>query len=91
MFLHLGNHFTVNTDDIIGIFDMDNTTVSKRGRSFLPDAERKGNVINASDDLPKSFIVTSQNGEVKVYISSISTNTLFKRSKSERLIDELVQ
>ncbi len=87
MYLHLGNNFTVNTDDIIGIFDMDNTTVSKRGRSFLPDAERKKIVINASEDLPKSFIITND----KVYISSISTQTLYKRTKSAKIIDELVQ
>jgi len=87
LYLHLGNNFTVNTDDIIGIFDMDNTTVSKRGRSFLPDAERKGIVINASEDLPKSFIITKN----CVYISSISTQTLYKRTKSTRIIDELVQ
>lgn len=87
MYLHLGNNFTVNTDDVIGIFDFDNTTVSKRGRSFLPDAERLGNVINASEDLPKSFIVTKN----KVYISSISTQTLYKRTKSAKIIDDLVQ
>lgn len=87
MYLHLGNNFTVDTDDIIGIFDMDNTTVSKRGRSFLPDAEREGLVINASEDLPKSFIVT----KTKVYISSISTQTLYKRTKSAKIIDDLVQ
>lgn len=87
MYLHLGNNFTVNTDDIIGIFDMDNTTVSKRGRRFLPDAEKAEIVINASEDLPKSFIVTKN----KVYISSISTQTLYKRTKSSNMIDDLVK
>lgn len=81
MYLHLGNDISVNGSDIIGIFDMDNTTVSKRGRQFLPDSEKKGIVINASEDLPKSFIVTCKDGKYTVYISSISTHTLLKRSK----------
>lgn len=88
MYLHLGNNFTINTEDIVGIFDMDNTTVSKRGRHFLPDAEKSGKVINASEDLPKSFIVTNRGGEIKVYISSISTHTLNKRTETPDIIDE---
>ncbi len=90
MYLHLGNNFTVNADDIVGIFDMDNTTVSKRGRNFLIDAERNGMVINASEDLPKSFIITKEGGATKVYISSISTYTLNKRTKSANIIDEII-
>lgn len=88
MYLHLGNNFSVNSDNLIGIFDFDNTTVSKRGRGFLPECEKKGQVINASEDLPKSFIVTAEGDEAKVYISSISTQTLYKRTKSGRAIDE---
>ncbi len=90
MYLHLGNNFTVNSDDVIGIFDLDNTTVSKRGRNFLRDAEKNGSVINASEDLPKSFVITKQKGETKVYISSISTQTLLKRTKGAKLIDEIL-
>ncbi|MBP3361661.1 MAG: DUF370 domain-containing protein [Clostridia bacterium] len=81
MYLHLGNSFSVNGDNVIGIFDFENTTVSKRGRGFLPGAEKKGQIINASEDLPKSFVVTAENGETRVYISSISTQTLYKRTK----------
>lgn len=90
MYVHLGNNFMVNSEDIIGIFDMDNTTVSKRGRHFLPVSESKGQVINASEDLPKSFIVTVSGGETKVYISSISSQTLYKRTRNAPIIDELV-
>ena len=88
MYLHLGNDFTVNDDYIVGIFDMDNTTVSKRGRHFLSDAEKNGLVVNTSDDLPKSFIVTVENGKTTVYISSISPQTLMKRSRSGKITDD---
>lgn len=84
MYLHAGNNFVVNEKDIIGIFDMDNTTVSRQGRDFLPDAQRKGKIINASEGLPRSYIVTSTKNETKIYLSSISSKVLAKRSNSRK-------
>lgn len=81
MFLHLGQDTVVSFDEIIGIFDMDNTTVSKNTRKFLNLAERRGEVVNVSYELPKSFIVCNRMKENKVYISQISSSTLQKRSE----------
>ena len=81
MFLHLGQDTVVSFDEIIGIFDMDNTTVSKNTRKFLNLAERRGEVVNVSYELPKSFIICNRKKENKVYISQISSSTLQKRSE----------
>ena len=81
MYIHLGNEMVVNENDIIGIFDLETTTISKHTRKFLEIAEKQKQVINVSYELPKSFIVTSKNKDKKVYISQISTSTLEKRSK----------
>lgn len=67
--------------DIIGIFDLDNTTVSKVSRNFLECMEKKGKVINVSEKLPKSFLVSEYGGEDKVYISQMSPLTLNKRNQ----------
>ena len=67
--------------DIIGIFDLDNTTVSKVSRNFLECMEKKGKVINVSEKLPKSFLVSEYGGEDKVYISKMSPLTLNKRNQ----------
>ena len=67
--------------DIIGIFDLDNTTVSKVSRNFLECMEKKGKVINVSEKLPKSFLVSVYGGEDKVYISQMSPLTLSKRNQ----------
>ena len=45
MYIHLGQETLVKKEDIIGIFDLDNTTVSKRTRNFLTMAEKEGRVI----------------------------------------------
>ena len=60
MYLHLGSGVVVPEADIIGIFDMDNTTSSHITRGFLNDAEKAGSVTSVSDELPNSFVVCSR-------------------------------
>ena len=82
MYIHLGQEKVIKSSDIIGIFDLENTTVSKNTRSFLAKAEKRGEVVNVSFELPKSFTlaVNKKTKEKKVYISQISSSTLYKRS-----------
>lgn len=81
MYLHLGMDKVITFDEIIGIFDLDTTTVSKSTRNYLAKAEKAGIVENICYDLPKSFIVCrTKDGKDKVYISQISSQTLLKRT-----------
>lgn len=87
MFLHLGQNTIISQDDIIGIFDLDNTTVSKKTRDFLARKEKEGRVINVSYELPKSFVICEdKNKEITVYITQISTSTLIKRAENSDII-----
>jgi len=82
MFIHLGQDTVVNDKDIVGIFDIENTTISKSTRNFLNFSEKKREVFNVSYEMPKSFIVCSRGKkDKKVYISQISSSTLQKRSE----------
>ena len=81
MYVHLGVDSVVNEDDIIGIFDLDSTTVSKHTRKFLNEAEKQKKVINVSFELPKSFVLCGKKKNTLVYISQLSSSTLYKRSK----------
>ena len=78
MYLHLGQNTVVTTKEIVGFFDMDNTTVSKTTRDFLSAAERSGKVRYVSYDLPKSFVVTA---DKSVYVSPLSVPTLTGRTE----------
>jgi len=81
MYLHLGNDVIIREEEIIGVFDLDNTTVSSISRKFLSDAEKKKQVINVSNDLPKSFVVCAKRKrENKIYLSQLSSTTLLKRA-----------
>ena len=81
MYLHLGMDKVTTFDEIIGIFDLDTTTVSKRTRDYLAKAEKAGIVENVCYDIPKSFIVCKdKKANETVYISQISSSTLLKRT-----------
>lgn len=83
MYLHLGQDTVVRTDEIVGIFDLDTSTVSKRTREFLTKAEKTGRVVNVSMELPKSFVLCAKKGQNEghtLYISQISSATLLKRT-----------
>ncbi|MBE6976835.1 MAG: DUF370 domain-containing protein [Ruminococcaceae bacterium] len=80
MYLSIGNDMAVRDTSVIGIFDMDNTTVTGRGREFLEKAEAEGQVVPC-DDLPKAYILTTEYGFHRVYLSSLNTSTLEKRLK----------
>lgn len=82
MFLHLGGDTVVSLKDVIAIFDLDITSISKITREFLHVAEEEGFVVNVSDDLPKSYVLAENNNESKVYVSPISAATLLKRANN---------
>ena len=80
MYLSIGNDMAVRDKSVIGIFDLDNTAVTARGRDFIEKAERAGEVVPC-DDLPKSFVLTTEYGMNRLYLTSLNTATLEKRMK----------
>lgn len=80
MFLHLGGDIVVRLKDVIAILDLETTTISKISKEFLKVAEEEGFIVNISDDLPKSFIITEIEKKSKIYLSPISSATLYKRA-----------
>lgn len=80
MYLSIGNDMAVRDTSIIGIFDLDNTSTSKRTREFLERSEKNGEVVPC-DDLPKAFILTSEYGFSRVRLTELSATTLEKRLK----------
>ena len=83
MFLHLGNDALVRKSDVIGVFDLDNTSQSHLTRGFLASAEKAGQVTNAAGaELPKSFIVCAAGEGQRLYLSQLNSSTLLKRSEA---------
>ena len=80
MYLHIGQGNVVKTSDIVGIFDLDTTTVKKVTRDYLSFCEKEKRVVAVSNELPKSFVLrdSEKNREKTVYLSPISSVTLSK-------------
>lgn len=83
MYLHIGQNVVVPFRDVVGLFDLDNTSSSRLTRSFLERAEKEGRLINVSDDLPRSFLLCSRGEELPVvYLSQLSAATLLRRAEN---------
>ena len=80
MYLHLGRDYVLNSRDIIGIFSLETTTVSPRGRSFLDYAQKNGAVVSLSDELPQSYVLADSPVDT-VYLSELSSAALRRRAE----------
>lgn len=83
MYLHLGKGTVVNTAEIVAIFDLDITSQSHLTRKYLSMAEKSGQVVNAAEDIPKSFVVCERDGRRTLYLSQMSSATLLKRAEAD--------
>ena len=83
MYVAIGKTKTIDTKDIIGIFDLDITSQSHLTRKFLASSEKSGQVVNEAEDIPKSFIVCCENAGRRLYLSQLSPSTLTKRIEFE--------
>ena len=83
MYLHLGQSVVVPHKNILGIFDLDNSSWAFKTREFLERAEQAGRVVPIGDDLPRSFVLVGDgNGPPTVYISPLSPAALLRRVES---------
>ncbi len=84
MYIHIGQDTVIIDEEIIGIFDMENTTVMKSTVDYLNKAEKDGNVNNVAPfELPKSFVVTNTEKGKKIHISPVSVGTILRRTESK--------
>ena len=82
MYLHIGNKKTVRTKDIVGIFDADSATVSRVTVKYLSDAEKRGLVEMAIEEIPKSFVLYKENGAYRICFSQLAPAVLMGRLNS---------
>ncbi len=84
MYLELGNDLLIQSRSVVGIFDLDNSSWSKRTRAFLEAAQEDGELIDAAEELPKSFVLTQEFGAQRIYLTKYNAAVLMKRLESAR-------
>ena len=80
MYIHLGRDYVINDRDIIGIFNLETTTITPRGREFLNYAQKNGAVVSLSDELPQSYVLAAT-----VSLSELSPAAM--RRRAEKMIE----
>ena len=86
MYLHIGQNEIVPGRRVIGIFDLDKCSYSKRTREYLAAAEQEGVVLDISGEIPKSFLVCDHPYHRQiVYLSQLNAATLQKRAENTEL------
>lgn len=80
MYLHIGNNKNIRTREIIGIFDADTATVSAVTKKYISSASKTGQVLFASEELPKSFVLyKDKTNKYQICFSQLSTSALAGR------------
>ena len=85
MYIHLGRDYVLNDLDIIGIFNLETTTTSPRGREFLNYAQKNGAVVSLSDELPQCYVLADGAVVDTVYLSELSPAAM--RRRAEKMIE----
>ncbi len=81
MYVHLGRDYVLNDRDIIGIFNLETTTISPRGREFLNYAQKNGAVVSLSDELPQCYVLADGGLVDAVYLSELSSAAMKRRTE----------
>lgn len=81
MYIHLGNDVVVNESSVVGIFDIENTSISPATKDFLTAAQKNNRIIYVTNDLPKSFVVCRDKDGFVVYVCQVAPATMLKRAE----------
>lgn len=84
MYLEIGNDLLIESRAVLGVFDLDNTSWSKRTRAFLKAAQENGELIDAAEELPKSFVLAQEFGAQRVYLTKYNAAVLTRRFETAR-------
>ena len=80
MYIHLGRDYVLNDRDITGIFNLETTTISPRGREFLNYAQKNGAVVSLSEELPQCYVLADAPVDT-VYLSELSSAAMKRRAE----------
>jgi hypothetical protein len=87
MYLHIGNGITVRKKSIIGIFDLDSSTVSAVTKKYINKNEKEGNILYGDSDLPRTFVLHEEHSgdekKYKIKLSRISSQGLKIRAEGD--------
>lgn len=76
MYIEIFNDYLVDSEKVLGVFDLDNTTTNKFTNEFLNEKRKSDKVVYLGNDIPKSFLIMDSG---QVIITELSRAVLKKR------------
>lgn len=77
MYIDIATDFLIDDKEIVGVFDLDNTTTTtSHTQNFLNEKQKQNKVVYLIKDLPKSFVLTRDG---TVYVVEIASQVIRKR------------
>ena len=77
--INIGGTTVLYKEDILGVFDLDTATTRTDTKRYLASMEQKKRVVTVGTDIPKSFVVTVKGRAERLYITQLSSASLFSR------------
>ncbi len=79
MYLHIGKDVVINSNNIVGIFNLEFIENTIEYKNIYENLLKHDNIIDISDDCKKTIILYNEEKKIKAYISNISATTIAKR------------
>ena len=76
MYVEIFTDFMVDSEKVVGILDLDNTTTNKFTNDFLNEKQKEGKITYVISDIPKSFVLMNDGS---VYVVELASQILKKR------------
>ena len=82
-YINIGGTSVIPKDDILGVFDLDTANTKTDTKRYLASMEHMKRLELVGNDIPKSFVVTSQGRKSKVFMTTLSASSLYGRWKRQ--------
>ena len=82
-YINIGGATVLAKEDVLGVFDLDTASTKTDTKRYLAGLEQAKRLVNVASDLPKTFVVVSAGISEKVYITSLSSASLYGRWKRQ--------
>ena len=82
-YINIGAHVVLPKADVLGIFDLDTASTRKDTKRYLAAMEKAVRLDVVGRDIPKAFVVTTKGRASRVYMTTLSSMSLYGRWKRQ--------
>ena len=85
MYVHIGKDTIIEEKNIIAILDLEKMLENKTLETILKQLKIENKIVNYQNGNEKSLILVKKQEKIEAYFSNISSITLAKRIKKEKI------